>query len=148
MFLEKIKYVTIEKKEWPLYCDINVMANIQDRFGTLDNWMEAISAEEPSFEDVRWTFEEFSKEGTSIINDETDKAVEVMTTRKAGRLITSYGIQRTVNELLEIFVESITGNEEKKVRTTQSKIVKKWTLRGFFTLARQSLVSLKKKFKG
>ena len=145
MFLEKIEYVTIEGKDWPLFCDINVLAAIQDRFGTLDNWMEAISAEEPSFEDVIWTFTEFSKEATSIINDETDKAVEVITTRKAGRLITSYGIQRTVDELLEIFVESITGNEEKKVKTTQSKIVKKWTLRGFFTSVKQSFISLRKR---
>lgn len=115
MFLEKLEHIKIEEKKYPLFCSINVLAEIQEKYETLDNWINIIAAENVNLKDLRWALKMIVNEGISVTNSESEIKLKAITTLEAGRMITSLGISKTAELIMENFIENIRGNDEKNL---------------------------------
>jgi len=80
--LDIVKHITIGDKEYPIAYTLNVMEAIQEKFGTIEAWGNALQPEpyenedgkvvkpEPKIKDLKWTFTQFINEGIDIENEE------------------------------------------------------------------------------
>lgn len=129
--LDIVKHITIGDKEYPLAYTLNVMEAIQDKYGTIEAWGNALQPEpyeekdeegkvvkivkpEPKISDLKWTFTQFINEGIDIENEEKGEKRPFVTEKQVGRLISAVGIDRTNRELMNVTVASTktAGNGE------------------------------------
>lgn len=98
--IDKMIRITIGEKEYPLAFTLNVMENIQEKYGSTAKWGEMLDGiVEPSFKDIIWTFEQMVNEGIDIDNDERNENTKPLTHKQVGRLITQLSIPKTMAAL-------------------------------------------------
>lgn len=120
--LDKIKYITVSEKKYPMAFTLNVMESIQEKYGSMEKWGEILQpeGEEPKIKDLIWTFKEFINEGIDIENDEKEEKRSFITEKQAGRLISYIGLNEITSQLQDITVASTKTNNLKNVQTTQN----------------------------
>lgn len=126
--LDIVKHITVGDKEYPMAYTLNVMEDIQEKFGTIEAWGEALQPEphedeegkitkqEPKIKDLKWTFTQFINEGIDIENEEKGEKRPFVTEKQVGRLISAIGINKVNQELMRATVESTKAgdNDEEK----------------------------------
>ncbi len=136
--LDKIKHITIGDKEYPMAYTLNVMEDIQEKFGTIGRWGNALQPEpyeeegkvikpEPRIKDIKWTFAQFINEGIDIENEEKGEKRPFVTEKQVGRLISMAGMDRVNLHLMSVTAESTKtsdneGDNEIKNETTTQKV--------------------------
>lgn len=106
--LEKIEHLKSGEKEYPFAFNLNVMAEIQDEYGTVQAWSDKISSEngEASFKDLIYTCALFINEGIDIENENAEIKRPFITQKQAGRILTSLGKGEFTDKLMKIVSES------------------------------------------
>lgn len=111
--LDIIKHIKVGDKEYPMAFTLNVMEAIQEKYGTMDKWSDAMESNdgEPSFKDIKWTFTELFNEGIDMENEDkgTDRAF--LTPKQVGRIISAMGMGEMQNELLGVYTASVGSSE-------------------------------------
>lgn len=99
------------------------MENIQDKYGSIDKWSNAIQPEEgqePNIKDIIWTFQEFVNEGIDIENDEKEEKRPFLTHKQVGRIISNIGLEEIGNLIRKLTIQSNNTGEEKNLTAKQN----------------------------
>ena len=99
-----------------LVFDLNVMEEIQDEYGTLDEWGKLTdgSTGEPNAKAVIFGFTAMLNEGIDIDNEEKGLNLKPFTHKQVGRILTEIGLREATLKMNKTVVES-TKSEEKNV---------------------------------
>jgi len=122
--LDKISHIKAGEKEYPIAFTLNVMEAIQERYGNMKKWGEALQLgdEEPSIKDLKWTFAQLVNEGIDIENEEKGEKRPFVTEKHIGRLISRVGIDQISKTIQELTIKSVrTGDEDPNLKTVQNQ---------------------------
>ena len=128
-----IVYLEANGKNYPMVFNLNVMEEIQDKYGSLDKWGALTQGDgEPRVKELKYGITAMINEGIDIENENNGTNVPMLTEKHVGRLMTEVGIETIVEKIREITIASTKG-EEKNVQSTKMKIAKS-IFRGFTLL--------------
>lgn len=109
----KIEY---KDKVYNLVFNLNVMEEIQEKYGSIDNWGALTdgseNAGEPNAKAVIFGLTAMINEGIDIDNEENGTKNKPLTQKQVGRIITEVGLVEALKTLNDTVVES-TKSEEK-----------------------------------
>lgn len=109
-----IVYIKTEKRDYPIVFNLNVMEEIQDRYGSLDKWGALTQGDgEPRIKDLKYGILAMINEGIDIENEENGTNNPFVDERRVGRLMTEVGIDTVVEKIKEITIASTRGDERK-----------------------------------
>ena len=107
----EIKY---KDKVYKLPFNLNVMEEIQEKYGSLDEWGKQTDGEggEPNVKAVIFGLAAMINEGIEIENEENGTDTKPLTLKQVGRIITEVGLTEAMSTLNSTVTES-TKSEEK-----------------------------------
>ena len=105
-------------KTYKMVFNLNVMELIQDHFGTVDAWAEAMSQEdgkEPRAKDIIYGFWAMLNEGIDIDNETAlpHEKKEPLTLKQVGRILTEVGITGAAEQMKSLVVDSTKADNSK-----------------------------------
>ncbi len=107
-----IKY---KGKEYAMTFNLNVMEQIQDEYGSVEEWGNLTSkAEEPNAKAIKFGLGAMINEGIDIYNEENEDKREFFNDRQIGRIITEVGLTNVASKIKSTVVDS-TKSDEKNV---------------------------------
>lgn len=123
--LNKIEFLEVNNKEYPMMFTLNVVEDIQDEFGSLDEWEEQISpkGKEPNIKVFKKTVALMINEGIDFMNDENGTNNKFINEKTAGRIISACGFQ-IINERLKKLIQDsnvIEDTEEKNAEAPKGQ---------------------------
>lgn len=112
-----VVYIETEKKKYPLAFNLNVMEEIQEAYGSLDEWGRITQgASEAKVKDLKVGIMAMINEAIDMQNEENNTNEPMVTTKKVGRIMTEVGIDKIVKAIRDITIASTkTDGEEKNV---------------------------------
>ena len=112
-----VVYIETEKKKYPLAFNLNVMEEIQESYGSLDEWGRITQgAGEAKIKDLKVGILAMINEAIDMQNEENNTNEPMLTTKQVGRIMTEVGIERIVKSIQEITIASTkTDDNEKNV---------------------------------
>lgn len=112
----KNTYQTIEykSKKYKLVFDMNVMEEIQEKYGSIEKWGELTdgSKGEPNAKAIKFGFTAMLNEGIDIDNEENGAKEKPLTLKQVGRMITEIGFTNSAEALNKTVVESTKSDEK------------------------------------
>ena len=109
------KKITYNGKDYLIVFNLNVMEEIQEKYGTLQKWGDLTDggeAGEPSAEAVIVGFTAMLNEGIDIMNEKNGTKEKPLTQRQVGRMITEIGLAKATGTLQDTVIESTKSNEK------------------------------------
>ena len=105
-------------KKYKIVFNLNVMEVIQDRYGTVEAWGDAMSTDgdkEPKASDIIYGFWAMLNEGIDIDNEDKpeNERIAPLTLKQVGRMLTEVGINGAASQMKELVVESTKGDDSK-----------------------------------
>lgn len=112
----QIVHIETEKKTIPLIFNLNVMEEIQEKYGSLEKWGEVTRLDgEPNIKDIKAGFMAMVNEAIDIENEENGTNEKPLTEKQIGRLLTEVGLGDAIKKIQEITVASTkSGDDEGK----------------------------------
>ena len=109
-------YIETEKKKIPLVFNLNVMEEIQEKYGTLEKWGEITTGDgEPKVKDLKAGIMAMMNEAIDIENEENGTDEKPLSEKQVGRIMTEVGIKAIVEKIQEITIASTkSGDNEGK----------------------------------
>ncbi len=109
----KIYYIETEKAKYPLVFNLNVMEEIQETYGSLTKWGDAVEMEngEPNVKNLKSGILSMINEGIDMENEEHHEERAKMTSKEVGRLITEVGFGK-IQEIIKDVTKKSTDNPE------------------------------------
>jgi hypothetical protein len=108
-------YIETEKKTYPLVFNLNVMEEIQEQYGSLDEWGKVTQGNgEPQVKDVKAGIMAMMNEAIDIENEENGTNEPMLTAKQVGRIMTEVGIVTIVQKIQEITVASTKSEDDGK----------------------------------
>ena len=109
-------YIETEKKKIPLVFNLNVMEEIQEKYGTLEKWGEVTAGGgEPKVKDLKAGIMTMMNEAIDIENEENGTDEKPLSEKQVGRIMTEVGIKAIVEKVQEITIASTkSGDNEGK----------------------------------
>ena len=110
-----VVYVETKKRRFPLVFNLNVMEEIQEKYGSLDKWGEITQGTgEPRVKDLKAGIIAMFNEGIDIENETNGTNEPLVTDKEVGRIMSEVGINRIVAAIQEVTVSSTKGDGEEK----------------------------------
>lgn len=118
--IDKITYLETENKKYPMAFTLNVMEQIQEKYGTLDKWSNLIqNKQEPDIKALKFFMTEAINEGIEIENEKSSEKTKPITSKQVGRILTDVGISKALNKVTNTVIDSVkTGEESSKNEIT------------------------------
>lgn len=113
--LEKVtQELKVGDKIYNLVFDLNVMQEIQEKYGSFDKWIELTDGEhgEVNVGALKFSFMSMINEGIDIENETAEKPKKFLTEKQVGRLITEAGLMTSTDALKKIVVKSTESDEK------------------------------------
>lgn len=102
-----VVYIKGEKKDYPLVFNLNVMEEIQEKYGSLDKWGELTKGDgEPNIKDLKTGIMFMINEGIDIENENNGTNEPMLNEKQVGRLMGEVGINVIVQKIQEITIAS------------------------------------------
>lgn len=102
-----VVYIETGKREIPLVFNLNVMEEIQERYGSLDKWGELTAGNgEPKIKELKTGIMLMMNEAIDIENEEKGTQEPLLTEKQVGRIMTEVGIDVIVGKIQEITIAS------------------------------------------
>lgn len=100
-------------KTYGLVFNLNVMAVIQDKYGTLGEWGKLTDKdEEPNAQAIIFGLCAMINEYIDIQNEENGTSEKPLTLKQTGRMITDIGLSEATKKVNETVVESTKSSEK------------------------------------
>ena len=101
-------------KTYGLVFNLNVMAVIQDKYGTLDAWGKLTDSkdEEPNANAIIFGIWAMINEYIDIKNEENGTNEKPLTLKQTGRMITDIGLSEATKKVNETVIESTKSSEK------------------------------------
>ncbi len=110
-----VVYIETEKRKYPLVFNLNVMEEIQEQYGSLDEWGKITSGNgEPQVKDLKNGIMAMINEAIDIQNEENGTNEPMLTAKQVGRIMTEVGIATIVEKIQEITIASTKGEDDGK----------------------------------
>ena len=110
-----VVYIKTEKKEYPLAFNLNVMEEIQEAYGSLENWGRITQgAGEAKVKDLKVGILAMINEAIDMQNEENNTNEPMLTAKQVGRIMTEVGIDKVVSAIQEITIASTKGEDNEK----------------------------------
>lgn len=109
------KKITYKGKDYLIVFNLNVMEEIQEKYGTIQKWGDLTDGGEtgePSAKAVIVGFTAMINEGIDIMNEENGTKEKPLTQRQVGRMITEIGLAEAAKTLHGTVIESTQSNEK------------------------------------
>ena len=113
---EKMTYLELGEKKYPICFNLNVMADIQEEYGSMKKWGEVVEGGndgEPNIKDLMKGLLAMINEGIDIENEEKEKKMSFLTPRQVGRIITNYGLEEVIEKIKSLTHNSMPEDEGK-----------------------------------
>lgn len=119
-----IKYIETKTAKYPLAFNINVIEVIQDKYGNLDKWTDAIEGiirnengeiiakVTPQMKDIKFFIKEAINEGIDIENEQNNKKREFVTEKQVGRILTEMGQGSILETIKDLTVSSVKTDKQ------------------------------------
>ena len=124
--IDKIEFLETKEEKFPLIFTLNVMEAIQDKYGSIDEWSKLIQKQgEPDIKALKFFITEAINEGIDIENEKTGDKRKLITTRKAGRILTEIGLAEATKKVTGTITNSVrTDNKNPNDQTMRNQEVK------------------------
>ena len=110
-----VVYIKTEKKDYPLVFNLNVMEEIQEQYGSLDEWGKITQGDgEPKIKDLKAGIMAMINEAIDIENEENGTTEPMLDEKKVGRIMTEVGIVAIIDKIQEITIASTKSEDEGK----------------------------------
>lgn len=110
-----VVYIETEKRNYPLVFNLNVMEEIQEKYGSLDEWGKITQGNgEPKVKDLKNGIMAMINEAIDIENEENGTNEPMLDEKKVGRIMTEVGIVEIVKKIQEITIASTKGEDDGK----------------------------------
>ena len=110
-----VVYINTEKRNYPLVFNLNVMEEIQEQYGSLDEWGKITQGNgEPQIKDLKAGIMAMINEAIDIENEANGTNEPMVTAKQLGRMMTEVGIEAVVQKIREITVASTKSEDEGK----------------------------------
>lgn len=113
----KINYLEVDEKKYPLIFNLNVMEKIQEKFGSITEWGNLTDgkSQEVNIKALKFGVMEMINEGIDIENEKiTSEKRNFVTEKEVGRIITNLGLQKMSNEVQNTVIDSTKVEDESK----------------------------------
>lgn len=101
---------------YKLVFNMNVMENLQNQYGSFDNWVQLVKPEDPKKETdikaLKYIFKEMINEGIDITNEDEGTDIPLFTDKQIGRIITEVGIGNANKQVMKTITESTQKTEK------------------------------------
>ena len=102
-----VVYIETADKKYPLAFNLNVMEEIQEHYGSLDNWGKVTQGNgEPKVKDLKYGVMAMINEGIDMENENNGANDPMLSNKQVGRIMTEVGIQKVVAAIQEITIAS------------------------------------------
>lgn len=114
MIKDKSGEIEYNGKKYKLVFNLNVMQEIQEKYGTLEEWGKLTdgSEGEPNAKAVIFGFTCMLNEGIDISNEEKGANDKPLKLRQVGRIISEIGIANATSSLNNTVIESTQSDEK------------------------------------
>ena len=110
-----VVYIDNENKKYPLVFNLNVMEEIQEKYGSLDEWGKITQGNgEPKVKDLKVGIMAMINEAIDIENEENGTNEPMLNARQVGRIMTEFGIVTIVQKIQEITIASTKSEDDGK----------------------------------
>ena len=110
-----VVYIETNGKKYPLAFNLNVMEEIQEHYGSLDEWGRVTQGNgEPKVKDLKCGVMAMLNEGIDMENESNGTKEPMLTAKQVGRIMTDVGIDKVVSAIHEITVASVRTESETK----------------------------------
>lgn len=116
---EKLGTIKYNGVDYPLAFTLNVMEEIQEEFGSVSAWQEALTSDEPSAKALKFGFCSMINEGIDIENEKISDNLPkfktpLITLKQAGRMITAIGANNAAEEVFRTVADSVDTEDDGK----------------------------------
>ena len=110
-----VVYIETADKKYPLAFNLNVMEEIQEHYGSLDEWGKVTQGDgEPKVKDLKYGVLAMLNEGIDMENERNGTDEPMLTAKKVGRIMTEIGIKQIVAAIQDITVASVKTEDSGK----------------------------------
>ena len=110
-----VVYINTEKKKYPLAFNLNVMEEIQEAYGSLDEWGRITQgAGEAKVKDLKVGILAMINEAIDMQNEDNNTNEPLLNAKQVGRIMTEVGIDKFVAAIQEITIASTKGEDNEK----------------------------------
>lgn len=110
-----VVYINTEKKRYPLAFNLNVMEEIQEAYGSLDEWGRITQgAGEAKVKDLKVGILAMINEAIDMQNEDNNTNEPLLNAKQVGRIMTEVGIDKIVAAIQEITIASTKGEDNEK----------------------------------
>ena len=110
-----VVYIETEKRNYPLVFNLNVMEEIQEQYGSLDEWGKITQGNgEPKVKDLKNGIMAMINEAIDIENEENGTKEPMMTAKQVGRMMTEVGIETIVRKIQAVTIASTKSEDDGK----------------------------------
>ena len=104
---DTIAYIKTEKRTFPIIFNLNVMEEIQEKYGSLDAWGKITQGSgEPKIKDLKAGVIAMINEGIDIENEKNGTNEPFVTDKQMGRIMTEVGMDEIIKAIQDITVKS------------------------------------------
>ena len=108
-----VVYIKTSKGTYPLVFNLNVMEEIQEAYGSLDNWGKLTKGDgEPKIKDLKMGIMFMLNEALDMQNEDNGTNEPMLTEKQVGRIMTDVGIDVIVNKIQEITIASAKSEDD------------------------------------
>lgn len=101
---------------YKLAFNINVLENLQEKYGSFNNWTELVKPTDPKKETdikaLKFVFKEMLNEGIDITNEDEGTDIPLFNDKQVGRIITEVGIANANEQIMKAITESTKSTEK------------------------------------
>ena len=114
----KLTYIETKDRNYPIVFNINVMEEIQEKYGSLSAWgsiVENAEGGEPKVKDLKIGLMLMINEAIDIENEEKGENNPMLDAKQVGRLISKVGFEEITRKIRNLTIASTnTGDNEGK----------------------------------
>lgn len=114
---DKINFIEVEDKKYPLIFNLNVMEKIQEEYESIKKWGELTDgkSQEVNVKALKFGIREMINEGIDILNEkENNEKKDFLGEKEVGRIITNFGIQNISKKVQKTVIDSAEVENESK----------------------------------
>ena len=106
--------IQYKDRTYRLVFNLNVMENIQEKYGSIEEWGKLTDGAEgePNAKAVIFGFTEMLNEGIDMNNEENGTNDKPLTLKQVGRIITEVGLANATETMNWTVIESTKGEEK------------------------------------
>lgn len=114
---DKIGVIHNKNKDYPICFNLNVMEEIQEKYGTISAWGDLVSNKggaEPKIKELKDGLLMMINEAIDLQNETKEEKEGLLTSKQVGRIISEVGFAETTKIIMDLSKDSTDTGEDAK----------------------------------